>query len=261
MKIFDPHIRSRTQSDADLKNLAYFGTERVLSCLTVGRAPERAEELIAAMEAHAGAEVRRLERCGLEAGAALGVLPGMRPRRAHYEVWRKLPELLALPSVVALGEIGVWEDVVSQWELFDRQVKIAREAGIEAMIVTPPRDLRVTLTYKMMLRLEKLRVDPARVLVTHVDATTLVNVVQSGFGAGVAVGASTLEPRRAARVVREAIEALGSYDRIALSSALRVGGSDLLAIPKTVEALRALGSGDGEVEALIEGNARAIIDG
>lgn len=261
MKIFDPHIRSRTQSDADLKNLAYFGTERVVSCLSMGRVPERAEELLGAMEAHAVAEMRRLERCGLEAGAALGVLPGMRPRRAHYEVWRRMPELLALPTVVALGEVGVWEDTESQWQLFDRQVKIAQEAGIEAVIVTPPRDLRVTLTYKMMQRLEKRRVDPSRVLMMHVDETTLVNVVQSGFGAGVAVGASTLEPRRAARVVRDAMEALGSYERIALSSALRVGGSDLLAIPKTVEALRALGSGDDEVEALVCGNASAIIDG
>ncbi|RAL21671.1 hypothetical protein DL240_12510 [Lujinxingia litoralis] len=261
MKIFDPHIRSRTQSDADLKNLAYFGTARVVSCATVGPPKEGARELIEAMEAHAGGEVRRLERCGLDAGAALGVLPPSRPRRAHYEVWKRLPELLALPTVVALGEIGVWEDSAADWELFESQVAIAQQVGVKAMIVTPPRELRVTLTYKMMQRLEKLGVEPGRVLMTYVDEKTLVNVVQSGFGAGLAVGATTLNPRQAAEVIMRAAQELGAVERIALSSALRVGGADLLAIPKTVEALRALGSGERELELLTWENAKTIVDG
>src|SRR5690606_32408419 len=128
------------------------------------------------------------------------------PRRAHYEVWRRLAELLARPEVVAVGEIGVWEDTKKQWDLFDRQVKMSLEHGVKPLLISTPYELKVNMTYKMMQRLETLGFPPDRAVLGQLDARLLENVVQSGFVGGFGVGASSNEPREAARLVAEIVE-------------------------------------------------------
>lgn len=257
MRIFDAHLRSGTRSDDDLKNLAYFDTKRAVTSAHGAESFERAEDLLEYFERLRTDEYERLCAAGIEAHAALGVLPDARPRRSHPEVWRDLPEYLGRERVVAVGEIGAWEDTEDHWELFERQVRIAREAALP-ILVTPPRELKVNLTYKMMLRLEKLDFPPERAVMNYLDAKMIETVVRDGYVAGVALGARNLEPRRAARAVYEAVQSVGHCERIVLNSALRSGASDVLGVPKTATALDDHGLNAEAIDALSYRNAARV---
>lgn len=258
MKIFDAHIRSDTRSDTDLKNLHYFETERVVSTAHTPRGFERAEDLLAYFETLMTDECARLRRCGLKPHIGLGVLPPARPRRTHYEVWSELPYLLADPQVVALGEIGAWEDTGGHWDLFERQVGLLVEGEPMPVICTPPSDLKVNMTYKMMHRIERLGLPVELAMMNRLDERLVETVLAEGFVAGVAVGSNNLEPRQAARLLAEVIERQGTAERIVLNSALRIGGADVLGIPKTIVALQDLGVSTRVIEKLVYGNAMAL---
>ena len=258
MKIFDAQIRSDICSEADLKNLEYFETERVITTAHARREFERAEDLLEYFDALTTDEVERLRRCGLIANVALGVAPDMRPRRAHFEVWRELPHLLQQPEVVAVGEIGAWEDSEAAWTLFERQLEIASDVGDVPVICVPPPELKVNMTYKMMQRIEKLVHDSNLCMMNRLDERLVETVVQEGFVAGVSVGSQNVEPREAAALVMDVVESVGSADRIVLNSALRTGSVDILGIPKTVVALQDLGVDTRVIEKLVYGNAMSL---
>lgn len=258
MKIFDAQIRSDICSEADLKNLEYFETERVVTTAHARREFERADDLLAYFDELTTDEVGRLRRCGLVPHVALGVAPDMRPRRAHFEVWQELPHLLQQPEVVAVGEIGAWEDSKEAWTLFERQVEIASEAGRVPVICVPPPELKVNMTYKMMQRIEKLGHDSNLCMMNRLDARLVETVVREGFVAGVSVGSQNVDPREAAALVLEVVESVGSADRIVLNSALRTGSVDVLGIPKTVVALQDLGADTRVIEKLVYGNAMSL---
>lgn len=261
MKIFDPIVRSRTQSDDALKNLSYFGTAEVVTTSYGGRGFEGSADLLAYFRELLGGELKRLERCGLRAYGAIGVAPNARPRRAHPEVWEAIPELLELPEVVAVGEIGVWEDTARQWELFERQVRFADAADLPLLIATP-RELRVTMTYKMMGRLERLGFAGARALFFPVDGEILQNVVESGFCAGYPVSAGTNEPREAAVALSRLLDESGAGEAlqrgVLLSAYLRRASSDVLGVPKALKALREAGVEEEILESWAQGNARRL---
>lgn len=257
MRIFDAHVRTDARSDADLKNLAYFDTERVLTAAHAFRSFERSEDLLAYFEWLRTEEVDRIERCGLEADVALGVLPDMRPRRSHPEVWTALPEYLARERVAAVGEIGAWRDEEAHWELFERQVRAAKQAGLP-IVVTPPDELKVNMTYKMMQRIERLGFPTNRAVMNHLDARLVETVVRDGFVAGVAVGGQNLEPRSAAEVIEGVVESVGRASRIVLNSALRTGSGDVLGVPKTAAALEDRGVDAETIDRLAYRNAEEV---
>lgn len=260
MRIFDAHVRTDTRSDEDLKNLDYFDTERLLTTAHAYKPFERAEDILAYFEWLRTEECERVERCGLDAHVALGVLPDATPRRSHPEVWTRLPRLLVESPVVALGEIGAWEDTNPQWELFERQVDIARDLELP-IIATPPKGLKANMTYKMMLRIERIGLQPHRVMMNYLDERLVETVVRDGFVAGIAVGSPNVEPREAARVIVEAVESVGHADRIVLNSALRTESADVLGIPKTASALEDLGMSTDVIDKLAYRNAAELFLG
>jgi predicted metal-dependent TIM-barrel fold hydrolase len=99
---------------------------------------------------------------------------------------------------------------------------------------------------------------PGLALMNRLDERLVETVVREGFVAGVSVGASNLNPRKAARLLADVIEKVGSSERIVLDSALRSGGSDILGIPKTIVALQELGVEHRTIERLAYGNAMAL---
>lgn len=255
MKIFDAQIRSDTRTDDELRNLHYFDTERVVTTAHARHRFEGAGELLDYFDTLLGPELDRLERCGLVAHAALGILPAGQPRRAYPEVWSRLGDLLAHDRVVAVGEIGAWEDTRAHWVLFDRLVYAAIDAQLP-VIVTPPHKLRVNMTYKMMARLQKLGMPPDRCLMNLLDERTLPTVIEEGFVGGVAVGYRLLEPRQGAALLCDVMEAQpDGLDRTLLNSSLRRGAADILGIPKTIVALGEAGMGTEAIEKLAFGNA------
>ncbi len=255
MRIFDAQIRSDTRTDDELRNLAYFGTERAVTTAHAPKSFTTAGPLLEYLDALSSEEPARLERCGLRGHVALGVVPSAQPSRAHYEVWKRLPELLSRDAVVAVGEIGAWEDTATQWELFDRQVALAAELSLP-VVVTPPHELHVNMTYKMMARLSAGGLAPGRCLLTRLDERTAHTVHEEGFVVGLAVGNQDIEPREAASLIARLSER--SSARIVLSTSLRSGAADILGIAKTMVALGDAGASPEELENVAYENAAEL---
>jgi predicted metal-dependent TIM-barrel fold hydrolase len=258
VKIFDAQIRSDTRPDSDLQNLQYFDTEHVITTAHNAEAFERADDIINYFSRLTSEELTRLERFGLKAHIALGVLPSARPERAYAEVWHDLPYLIKQPEVIALGEIGAWRDHSDHWELFERQVEIGLAYdGPMPLIVTPPKEFRVNMICKMMDRLNSMGYPPDQVMINRVGFELIETVLHEGFCAGISVGASNLPPRETATVIADVIEARGSPQRIIFNTSLSAGTADVLGIPKTVVELREIGVNPRIIEKLIYGNAKA----
>lgn len=236
MRIVDAQIRTDTRTSDDLKNLAYFGTEAVVTTAHALKSFRTAADLLDYLENLVSSEPERLNSCGLTGYVALGVLPDAQPRRSHYEVWRTLPTLLGHESVVAVGEVGAWSDDKTAWSLFERQLKLADEHKLP-VVVTPPSDLPVNMTYKMMARIEKLGFPPGRVLLNYSDETTVEAVLSDGYVAGIVAGGGGTSARRAAALVIAAIERQGSSERILVNSSLQAGPADVLSVPKLIAEL------------------------
>ena len=236
MRIFDAQIRTDSRSDDDLKNLAYFGTERVVTTPGEARAFGTSDELLSYFRSLCVEEVARLRRCGLSPFVSLGVLPNARPKRSHYEVWRELPSLLLAPEVVAVGEIGAWNDVSREWDAFERQLKMAMEANLPVLI-TPPTDLYVNMTYKMLRRVTRVGIPHDRVMVTRTDHRIATTLLAEGFVAGLSAGAGALDPRGAAKLLVELAAERGNVSRLMLMSSLQEGPADVLSVPKVLAEL------------------------
>ncbi len=255
MKIFDAQIRSDTRNDDDLRNMAYFDTVEVVTTAHAPRPFHDAASMLAYFGDLAAAEIARLAHCGLVGHVALGVLPSAQPRRAHPELWPGMAGLLALPQVVAVGEIAAWEDTKSQWALFDRQARLALEVGLP-VIVTPPAELRINMTYKMMSRLTKLGLPPGQCLMNQLDEPLLRTVIEEGFVAGIAVGYRQVEPRDAACMLANVLADLpDAAKRTLLNSSLRRGAADILGVPKTIAALGDVGISRSTIAGLAFDNA------
>ncbi len=261
MTIFDPHIRSQSQSEDSLKHLNYFGTQGVLTTAYGHRRFANADDLIAYFDDLVGVERQRLNRCGLDGWVALGVSPEAEPERAHGSVWPALQERLQRSEVVALGEVGVWRDEEAQWELFQRQVRIARQLGSMPIVVTPPAELKITMTYKMMTWLERFGYPADRVVMGFMDEALLENVVASGFKAAVPLGATTNPPRRSAAFIAKVAREQGA-DSILLTASMRAGAGDVLGVPKVMEALaKEEGIDAAMIDRMVRANATELFLG
>lgn len=260
IRIFDAHIRSDVRSDDDLRNLSYFETAAALTTAYDARSFDRAADLLEYFDWLVAEEADRLEECGLRPHVALGVLPDARPIRRHPELWRELPERLDQERVSAVGEIGAFRDDAEQWSLFERQLEMSAEAGLPA-ICTPPDDLRVNMTYKMMMRSEETGLAPERMVMNDLDSRMVETVVRDGFVAGVSVGAFDGDARELAAHLVEVVDSVGHADRIVLNSGLSASRSNVLGVPKTIQLLVKSDMEAGAVQKLAWKNADRLFGG
>ena len=255
MKRFDAQLRSETCSDDELRNLAYFGVTRAVTTAYDARRFHDADDLLKYFRRLVGHELDRLQRLDIDGYGAVGVHPRARPSRAHPRVWAELPGILGGARVVAVGEIGAWDDTRREWELFDLQVRLAQDHDLPVVLVAPA-DLKVTMTYKMMARLDKLAFDPGRCLLTRMVDPALSTAVREEFVCAVAAGEPHLEPREAASLLSALFdERPDAVGRVVLSSSLDASATDVLGVPKLVEALQDLGADPGILERIAHSNA------
>lgn len=252
---FDAHIRTDCIEDDVLENLLHFGVAKVLLAAHAPAPFEVAGDLLAYFGGLVSNEFHRLRRVGLTPVVALGVHPDAVPRRAHYEVWRELPSLLADPAVVAVGELALTDESEAQEALLRRQLEIAAEADLPVLVTAASRE-RARHVRRILALLEESPVQASRVMVNHIDFTCLRPVLEAGCWAGVTVGPMHLEQAAATDLIgRYRAEAV---DRVIVNSGLRPGPADVLALPKLALGLTEAGLTQSEVRRLVWGNAERL---
>jgi len=137
--------------------------------------------------------------------------------------------------LVALGELGLDQGGEREEEIFSRQLELAAQLRRPAIVHTPDRE-KPARTRRMLALLKGSPLDPSRVLVDHVSPETFALARGMGCWCGLTLQPGLFEAEAAAGLISR-----HGAERIVLTSDIGEGATDLLALPKADEALKAAG--------------------
>jgi hypothetical protein len=167
------------------------------------------------------------------------------------EVLSIIPEFLDRPNVLGIGEIGLNKNTRNELKILERHVDLAARHGQLILVHTPHLEDKLKGT-RLILDVIKgdRRIDPAKVIIDHVEEHTVEMVLDTGMWAGM-----TLYPESKCTPPR-AIDILEGYgaERIWMNSACDWGVSVPLAVPKTAVEMKRRGWSEDRTDAVIYGN-------
>jgi predicted metal-dependent TIM-barrel fold hydrolase len=145
------------------------------------------------------------------------------------EVMSLIPNYLAQPSVLGIGEIGLNKNTRNELTIFEEHVQLALDHDLPILIHTPHLEDKLKGTRLMLASLANFsKLDRSKVIIDHVEEHTVAQVLEAGYWAGM-----TLYPHSKCSLDRaiDILEIHGS-ERLWMNSACDWGVSDPLAIPK-----------------------------
>lgn len=249
MRIFDAHTHVDTRGFSDLQTMALFGVEAVVTCAHDALPFTSSESLLDHFNRLLDFDCKRLKANAIAPYVAIGIHPRGIPRRGAREVLDRLPELLALDQVVAIGEIGLQTGAEDERAIFRDQLEIAKGLGIPCIVHTPEGD-KESITAKSLEIVEQVGIDQSAILIDHVNEKSFPVVRDSDCWIGLTVQSGKLSEGRAADLIE-----LADRDRIILDSDLASSSMEVLALPKALLELRKRGFPLEEITKVAFGNA------
>ena len=167
------------------------------------------------------------------------------------EVLAMIPQFLACPTVLGIGEIGLNKNTRNEMAILEKHVSLAAEHDQLILVHTPHLEDKFKGT-KLILDVLKAdsRIQPGRVIIDHVEEHTVSLVLDAGFWAGITLyPESKCTPARAIDI----IETCGDK-QLWLNCACDWGNSDPLAVPKTALEMKKRGHSAEAIDHLIYGN-------
>lgn len=171
------------------------------------------------------------------------------------EVISLIPEFLAKPGVLGIGEIGLNKNTANEATIFQEHLDLAAKTDELVLIHTPHLEdkLKGTRMIIDMLRNDK-RVRPHRVCVDHVEEHTIRLALDGGFWCGMTLYPVTkCTPQRAC----DMLEVFGT-DRIMANSAGDWGKSDPTAVPELIQEMRRRGHPEATIRKVVHDNPLAF---
>lgn len=164
------------------------------------------------------------------------------------DVLALIPEFLARPNVLGIGEIGLNRNTRNEMSVLEQHVSLAVKHDQLILVHTPHLEDKLKGTKLILDVLGSHRgVKPERVIIDHVEEHTIQRVLDRGFWAGITLYPdSKSSPPRAV----DMLEICGR-ERIWLNSACDWGVSDPLAVPKTALEMRRRGHSADFVDAVL----------
>ena len=164
------------------------------------------------------------------------------------EVIALIPEFLAKPGVLGIGEIGLNKNTRNELKVLEQHIDLAARHDQLILVHTPHLEDKFKGTRLILdTLLADSRIKPDRVIIDHVEEHTIQMVLDAGFWAGI-----TLYPESKTTPPR-AIDMFEVYggQRVWLNSACDWGRSDPLAVPKTAIEMRRRGHNDETIDRLV----------
>ena len=233
-RFIDLHLHADGLSDADLETLSMFGLVAAVTCAH-DQPISSAEELRRHWDELVAVQAQRLKARKIRPLIALAVHPARIPWHGVDDLLHRLPRYFDDPRVAALGELGLHEGGEREEEVLLRQFQLAARLKKPAIVHTPVRE-KLARTKRILALLKDSKLDPGRVLIDHVSEETYPLVRGLGCWAGLTVQPEALDVRTAAALISR-----NGAERTVLTSDLGEGASDLLALPRGAEELRAAG--------------------
>lgn len=221
--LFDAHLHTSCRTQEDLHNLSYFGVTHLFTSAYFSTGPKTLRELRDRWVDFLRYEPVRLAAADIHAFLGLGLTVRNFPGRGYAEVLGLLETHLSRGDLAAVGPIGVLGDNANEWDLFRSQLRLANEFKVP-VVISPPDDLRVTMTYKMLDVVVSERIENASVMILDVNRTTLEAVLASGVHAGLRV----IGDFEGALALAKSSE----VERIAVATNAGEGPVDVLALAK-----------------------------
>jgi len=254
MRIFDPHIHMSARTTDDYVAMYESGVRAVVEpSFWLGQPRTNVGSFVDYFDALIGWERFRAAQYGIRHHCTIGLNPKEANDPRCREVLAVLPRYLAKDGVVAVGELGYDSMTPEEDEVFVAQLALARDFGLPAVVHTPHRD-KAAGTTRTLEVVRDSGIGPERVVVDHLNETTVVEVAASGCWMGFSIYPDTkMDERRMVAILREY-----GTDRMLVNSAADWGQSDPLKTRKTGQAMLDAGFTEHDVDVVLWQNPVAF---
>ncbi len=244
MRIFDPHIHMTSRTTDDYRAMHAAGVRAVVEpAFWLGQPRTSPGSFRDYFDALLGWEPYRAAQFGIQHFCAIALNPKEANDPRCTPVLDDLPRYLAKDRVVAVGEIGFDSMTDAEEHAFTTQLALAREHGLPALVHTPHRD-KAAGTARTLELVRADGIDPATVLIDHLNEVTAPQVADSGCWMGFSVYPDTkMDPERMVRILQDHGTA-----RVLVNSAADWGHSDPLRTRATAIAMLAAGFTEDDVD-------------
>ncbi|WP_067970584.1 TatD family hydrolase [Nocardiopsis trehalosi] len=250
MRIFDPHIHMTSRTTDDYARMHAAGVRAVVEpAFWLGQPRTGVGSFTDYFDALVGWERFRAGQFGIRHHCALALNPKEANDPRCAGVLDVLPRYLAKDGVVAVGEVGFDSQTADEEKAFRRQLDMAAEHGLPVLVHTPHRD-KAAGTRRTLELVARSGIPPERVLVDHLNETTVAMVDDSGCTLGFSIYPDTkMDARRMVRILAER-----GLERVVVNSAADWGHSDPLSTARTGEAMLAAGFTEADAERVLWDN-------
>jgi predicted metal-dependent TIM-barrel fold hydrolase len=243
MYLFDPHIHMTSRTTDDYERMYAAGVRAVCEpAFWLGQPRTSVGSFLDYFDGLIGWERFRAGQFGVAHHCAISLNPKEANDPRLREVLDVLPQYLEKDGVVAVGEVGYDSMTPEEDEVFAAQLQLAIAHELPVLVHTPHRD-KLAGTRRTLDVVRESGIDPARVLVDHLNELTAPVVADSGCWLAFSVYPDTkMDERRTVAILRE----FGTA-RMLVNSAADWGRSDPLKTARTAAAMLADGFAEEQV--------------
>ncbi|GAA3017625.1 TatD family hydrolase [Streptosporangium longisporum] len=247
MRIFDPHIHMTSRTTDDYARMAAAGVLAVVEpAFWLGQPRTNPGSFTDYFDSLIGWEPYRAGQFGILHHATIALNPKEAGDPRCRPVLDLLPRYLDKDRVVAVGEIGYDSMTPEEDDAFERQLAMAVDHGLPALVHTPHRD-KAAGTRRTLDVVAASGIDPGRVAVDHLNEVTAALVHDSGCWMGFSIYPETkMSPPRMVEILRE-----HGLERVLVNSAADWGVSDPLLTLETGKAMLEAGFGEDDVDRVL----------
>ncbi|MEO5665712.1 MAG: TatD family hydrolase [Nocardioides sp.] len=247
MRIFDPHIHMTSRTTDDYEAMYAAGVRAVVEpAFWLGQPRSGVESFIDYFDALLGWERFRAAQFGIAHHCTIALNPKEANDPRCAPVLDLLPRYLAKDGVVAVGEVGFDSMTPEEEKAFARQLEMAGEHGLPALVHTPHQD-KLAGTRRTLELVVESGLAPEMVVVDHLNEVTVDVVDDAGCWVGFSIYPDTkMDPDRMVAILQRR-----GLDKVLVNSAADWGRSDPLTTAATGRAMLAAGFSDDDVDKVL----------
>ena len=247
MRIFDPHIHMTSRTTDDYAAMYEAGVRALVEpAFWLGQPRTSVGSFIDYFDGLLGWERFRAAQYGIRHHATIALNPKEANDPRCVPVLEEIPRYLAKEGVVAVGEIGFDSMTPAEDEAFVRQLALASEFHLPALVHTPHRE-KLRGTQRTLDIVRESDLDASMVVVDHLNETNVAMVKDSGAWMGFSIYPDTkMDEERLVAILHEY-----GTEKVLVNSAADWGKSDPLKTVSTARAMLAGGFTEDDVERVL----------
>jgi len=247
VRIFDPHIHMTSRTTDDYEAMFDAGVRALVEpSFWLGQPRTSVASFTDYFDSLIGWERFRAAQFGIRHHCTIALNPKEANDPRCRDVLDVLPRYLAKDGVVAVGEVGFDSMTPEEDDVFARQLQLAIDHELPALVHTPHRD-KLAGTRRTLDVVRESGLPVGRVLVDHLNEPTVAVVADSGCWMGFSIYPDTkMDEQRMVAILREY-----GTDRMIVNSAADWGRSDPLKTYKTGLAMLDAGFTESDVDKVL----------